>query len=356
MSPTGVRLLFYTHYNCPMQNQWDNIVGHEWATQLMASAIENDRLGHAYLITGPRQVGRSTLARTFAQAINCESPAAEYRPCGQCRSCTLINSDRHPDVRLVEPEVSSRGKLTLKIESIRELLHDLSLASYEAKYKVIILKDFEAATAGAANAFLKTLEEPPARVILILTAKDADTLLPTIASRCRTIGLRPLPPELIEQSLISRWHVDEDDAHLISRLADGRLGWAVQAGESKTMLALREQHLDLLYAALDGNRITRFAVADKMAKKSETIPDIIKSWLSWWRDAVLLGQQAAGHHAFELAISNIDQRRRLDQMSRKAAPKQLYACFEQTNQALWQLEHNANTRLVLENLFLTYPL
>ncbi len=339
-----------------MQNQWENIIGHQWAAQLMASAIEHNRLGHAYLITGPRQVGRSTLARTFAQAINCESPSPELRPCGQCRSCSLIEANRHPDVRIVEPEASSRGKLTLKIESIRELLHDLNLASYEAKYKVIILKEFEAATAGAANAFLKTLEEPPANVILILTAKDADTLLPTIASRCRTIGLRPLPPELIERSLISRWHVDEDDAHLLSKLADGRLGWAVQAAKDQSMLAAREQQLEQLYSALDGNRITRFSIADKMARKSETIPEILKSWLSWWRDAVLLGQQAAGDQGIELAISNIDQRRRLDQMSRKAAPKQLYACFEQTNQALWQLEHNANTRLVLENLFLTYPL
>lgn len=337
-----------------MQNQWDNIVGHQWATQLLASAIKHNRLGHAYLITGPKQVGRCTLARTFAQAINCDDPAPQRRPCGQCRSCSLIGSNRHPDVRIVEPEASSRGKLTLKIESIRELLHDLNLAAYEARYKVIILKDFEAATAGAANAFLKTLEEPPANVILILTAKDADTLLPTIASRCRTIGLRPLPPELIEQSLISRWHIDKEDAHLLSKLADGRLGWAVEACRDQNILSLREQHLDQLYSALDGNRSARFSIADKMTKKSETIPDILKTWLSWWRDAVLLSLQSAEGHGIELSISNIDQRRRLEQTSKQDTEK-LHRCFEQTNQALWQLERNANTRLVLENLFLTYP-
>ena len=130
----------------------------------------------------------------------------------------------------MEPEVSGRGKLTLKIETIRELQQDLNLSAYEARRKVAILTQFDAATIGAANAFLKTLEEPPNKVVLLLTATDADTLLPTISSRCRTIGLRPLPTDLIEQSLTTRWHVPADDAHLLAHLSDGRLGWAVQAG------------------------------------------------------------------------------------------------------------------------------
>ena len=108
---------------------WENIVGHNWAVEMLASGLANDRLGHAYLITGPEQVGKTTLARAFAQALNCEAPEAE-RPCGHCRPCKLIAIDRHPDVKVVSPEVSGRGKLTLKIETIRQLQQDLNLSAY----------------------------------------------------------------------------------------------------------------------------------------------------------------------------------------------------------------------------------
>ena len=333
---------------------WDNVIGHEWAAEILAGAIEHERVGHAYLVTGPEQVGKTTLARTFAQALNCEAADIAQRPCGRCRACNLIAADRHPDVRLLLPEVSGRGKLTLKIDEIRALQQDLSLAAYEVRYKVAILKRFDAATDGAANAFLKTLEEPPRNVVLLLTANDADTLLPTIASRCRIIHLRPLPVALIEQSLRARWQVAGEQALLLAHLADGRLGWAVQAAGDDTRLQERLVHLAQLYEALEGNRVSRFALADKLAHKPELLPDVLKTWLSWWRDLALLAQQAGLNG--ELALTNVDERDHLWQLAQSWRGKQALASLKQTNQALWQLEHNANPRLVVENLLLTYPL
>ncbi|HRO91740.1 MAG TPA: DNA polymerase III subunit delta', partial [Promineifilum sp.] len=184
---------------------WRTIVGHDWAVRLIANAILHDRVGHAYLITGPEQIGKMTLARTFAQALNCTAESG-LRPCGACRACQLIQADKHPDVRVILPEVSERGAMSIKIEQMRRLQQDLSLSTYEANYKVAILKRFDTANLNAANAFLKTLEEPPSNVVLILTATDSDTLLPTINSRCRTIGLRPMPADLIEETLMTRYH------------------------------------------------------------------------------------------------------------------------------------------------------
>ncbi len=343
-----------------MPSNWNNIIGHDWAVQLLAGAIEHDRVGHAYLITGPEHVGKTTLARTFAQALNCEASGglrvasgdSDKSPCGQCRACKLIAEDRHPDVRLVEPEVSGRGKLTLKIETIRDLQHDLNLATYEARRKVAILTRFDAATIGAANAFLKTLEEPPNRVVLLLTATDADTLLPTISSRCRTIGLRPLPTDLIEESLTTRWQVPTDDAHLLAHLSDGRLGWAVGAAQDSTILESRDQHLAWLHEALNGSRVTRFAQADKLSRKPEQLPALLQTWLSWWRDITLLAQ---GPTRNGIALTNIDQESQLSQLAQNWTAEQALTSLKQTNLALWQLERNANTRLVLENLFLIYP-
>lgn len=334
-------------------SKWDDIVGHRWAVNMLASGLTNDRLGHAYLITGPDQVGKTTLARTFAQALNCEAPEAE-RPCGRCRPCKLIAVDRHPDVKLVVPEVSGRGKLTLKIETIRQLQQDLNLSAYEARYKVAILERFDAATIGAANAFLKTLEEPPGKVVLLLTATDADMLLPTIASRCRTLNLRPLPADLIEQSLATRWHVPAEKATLLAHLADGRLGWAVRAAQEESILQTRTEHLALLHEALAGRRAQRFALADKVSRKPETLPDLLKTWLSWWRDLTLLHQRRG--QPVNLILTNVDEIERLEPLAAAWTEQQINTSLNQTNDALWQLERNANTRLVMENLLLAYPI
>ncbi|HFQ94064.1 MAG TPA: DNA polymerase III subunit delta' [Anaerolineae bacterium] len=330
-------------------SEWQNVIGHDWAVEMLAGGITHGRIGHAYLITGPDHLGKTTLARTFAQALNCE--AEGERPCGRCRSCMLIAADHHPDVQLVQPEVSGRGKLTLKIEAIRELQRHLNLSAHEGRYKVAILKRFDAATTGAANAFLKTLEEPPENVVLLLTANDADTLLPTISSRCRTVNLRPSPPNLIEQSLTTRWRVPEDQAHLLAYLADGRIGWAVLAAEDKTILQARAAHLEYLHDALTGNRVSRFQLADKLARKPENLPQILQTWLSWWRDVNLLARQ----NGAPAALTNIDERPLLEETARATDEESALAALKQTNLALWQLERNANTRLALENLLLTYP-
>lgn len=333
---------------------WDQVVGHEWAVALLAGAVANGRVGHAYLITGPDQVGKTTLALTFAQALNCTA-APEERPCGRCRSCRLIAAGHHPDLHLLEPEISARGTPSIKIEAIRDLQHELNLSTHEGRYRVAILTQFDAANLNAANAFLKTLEEPPPSVVLILTASEADALLPTIASRCRTINLRPLDVDLLEQSLATRWGRSADDAELLAHLADGRLGWAISAGEDASILQAREEHLDHLAQALAGSRVSRFALADKLARKPEALPDVLRTWLSWWRDAALAAHAEPGNTAVS-PLSNIDQRAQIEQVAAKWPREAVLRSFKQTGLAIWQLARNANTRLVLEVLLLTYPL
>ena len=330
---------------------WRHIVGHDWAVHLLNSAIAHDRIGHAYLITGPDRVGKMTLGRAFAQAVNCAAPAGQ-RPCGECRSCRLIAEDKHPDVRLILPEISERGAQAIKIEQVRRLQQDLSLSTYEARYKVALLKRFDTANLNAANAFLKTLEEPPSNVILLLSAIDSDTILPTINSRCRTIGLRPLPATLIEETLMTHHHhAPPDEANLLAHLADGRLGWAIGAREDHTLLQERRIHLDALHQALRGSLVARFALAESLARKADALPPLLRTWLSWWRDAALL---AYGRRQSE-TISNVDELGRLHELAGQWPRHGVLAALRQTETALRQLTQNANTRLVLENVMLNYP-
>ena len=330
---------------------WDNIVGHEWAVDGLRSALAYHRVGHAYLITGPAQIGKATLARTFAQALNCTAADPDERPCGLCRACMLIAAEKHPDIRRVVGETSGRGKVTLKIDQIRELNQALNLTAAEARYKVAIIEQFDAANASAANAFLKTLEEPPRNVILLLTATDAETLLPTIPSRCRTIALRPVPAPIIQKALETRWMIDPEQATLLAHLADGRMGWAIQSAEDGTALAEREEQLALLNQTFGQTRVQRFAVADKLAKKPELLPDLLKIWLSWWRDLVLVtvGQSD------EASLTNIDHKSELYGLAEQFPTGSAVASLQSTEKSLLYLKSNANTRLVMENLLLHYP-
>ena len=174
------------------------VTGHTWAIEHLVRSLEHGRVRHAYLITGPAGIGKTTLARAFAQAVNCLD--GQNRPCGVCRACKLIAHDGHADVNLVQAEGN-----TLKIEQVRDLQRMLSLRPVEGRYRVVILRRFQEASGPAMDALLKTLEEPPPYVILLLTADTPDGLLPTIKSRCQPINLRLLPATMIRHALESRW-------------------------------------------------------------------------------------------------------------------------------------------------------
>jgi DNA polymerase-3 subunit delta' len=329
--------------------EWDRIVGHGWAVEHLRQALQSDRLGHAILITGPEQVGKTLLARTIAQALNCLEIEPSERPCGRCRACKLIAADRHPDVRLLEPEITGRGKLQIRIDTIRELAQELTLAPYEARRRIAILRRFDAANPNAANAFLKTLEEPPDKVLLILTALDATSLLPTIASRCRELPLRPLAADQVQEALVNRWRADPTQARLLAHFADGRLGLAVQALSEPGQLEERQTALEALDAVLAADLVERFALADKLARDAEALPDLLRAWISWWRDLALIAWDEPA------ILVNLARRDQLTRLAGRWPQAQIVAALERTLRAVSKLEANANTRLVMEVLLLDYP-
>ncbi len=330
-------------------NLWTRIVGHDWAVEQLRSAIQHDRLGHAHLITGPERVGKTSLARTLAQAVNCVAPEAARRPCGQCRPCGLIAADRHPDVRLLAPEVSARGLATIRIDQVRELAADLNLAPYEARRRVAILRRIDAASISAANAFLKTLEEPPEGVLLMLTAPDAASLLPTLVSRCRHLALRPVPAESIAATLIERWGADARHAQLLAHLAEGRIGWAIAALQDDALLQDRAETLKQLQLVLGADLLERFASAERLARTPEALPDLIRGWSAWWRDLAMVSWRQTG------GIVNLDQLSQMEQLAGAWGQRAILDALSRTQRAADQLWANANSRLLLENLFLAYP-
>jgi DNA polymerase-3 subunit delta' len=165
-----------------------SVIGHEWAVRLLSGQIAAGRTRHAYLFTGAPGLGKTTLAMRLAQAFNCIGGSP---PCNKCRPCDLIGRGGHPDVLIVQPEGTS-----IKIEAIRDLQAALTLRPLEARFRVALILNANRLTDAAADALLKTLEEPPATARLLLTSESAEATLPTIVSRCQVITLRPVPVQV----------------------------------------------------------------------------------------------------------------------------------------------------------------
>ena len=322
------------------------MLGHEWAVDLLRGHRANERIRHAYLITGPQGVGRRTLAIRLAQALNCSQPVEPAIPCGECRACRLIEKMQHPDFSVVQAEEAGRA---LKVDQIRELQRTLSLSPYEATYKIALLLRFEEANPNAANALLKTLEEPPPQVIMLLTASDAEALLPTIISRCEVIRLRPLSIEQVSEGLQTRWGLPAEDAHLLAHLSGGRPGYALNLSQNPEVLEQRQSQLDEHQRLLSASRVERFSYAEELSKDKPILQSTLQTWLTFWRDVML---RTAGSSA---PLTNIDRESEIDSLAGKVVLATAQTTVNQLERSIEQIERYINARLVTEVLMLDLP-
>ncbi len=324
---------------------WD-LLGHTWAVHLLQNHIRSGRRRHAYLFTGPQGVGRRTLALRMAQALNCPTPSAPGVPCGTCNTCRHIADMQHPDLYVVQAEQVGG---TLKVDQIRTLQHGLSLAPYAAAHKIALLLRFEEAHPSAANALLKTLEEPPPNVVLLLTASDSEALLPTIVSRCEVLRLRPLPANLVAQGLQERWQVPADTARLLAHISNGRPGYALGLYQHPERMEARRQAIETLLELLPADRVTRFAAAENLSKQSETLTETLLTWLGLWRDVFLCSSGA------KRPLTNLDYEQQIHALAAALPFETAGAYLKVLQTTLERLEENVNPKLALEVCLLDLP-
>ncbi|MFO7323733.1 MAG: DNA polymerase III subunit [Chloroflexota bacterium] len=322
------------------------VYGHDWAVHHLRKSMANRRVRHGYLIIGPESVGKETLARAFAMALNCQDPDGEKHPCGVCRSCALILSGNHPDLIYSETDPNTG---VLKIEELRSVMNRLALKPFEGRFRIAILRDFDHAQPRAQDALLKTLEEPPPQALLILLSQSLEALLPTITSRAQRLHLRSVPATVIRDVLIEHYGAEPEQATLLARLSGGRLGWAISALQDPTRLEQRSQALDLLEACLEQNRNARFKLAEELARDKQTLGAVLELWQTYWRDLVLLCEGS------RLAPANYDRADRLERLAGRLQPDEALAALRATSDLLKSLSLNINARLALEVMFLDYP-
>jgi DNA polymerase-3 subunit delta' len=214
-----------------------DIVGQEMAVSLLSRALEQGP-SHAYLFAGPPGVGKSETALAFAAGLACADGG-----CGTCNHCRRVQKGLHPDVEIVAPE----GNLIL-VEQIRDVTYHSAYRPYEARAKVYVFLEAEKFNAEAANAFLKTLEEPPAHVHFLLVSDHPERLIPTIASRCQLVTFSSVSVSSLAADLVGRLGLSPREADLIARVAGGNLS---EARELATLESARRQRDRLLDLARD---------------------------------------------------------------------------------------------------------
>jgi DNA polymerase III subunit delta' len=328
------------------------VIGQDKAVNSLKRSLSEGRLSHAYLFVGPEHVGKMTLAVTLAQALNCTSAD---RPCGECSACRRIASGKHTDIYIVrradvsESEESAQRK-NITIDQIRELEHSVNLKPYEGGWRVVIIDGAEFMNDEAANALLKTLEEPPESTVFVLLTTDEVALLPTIHSRCRKIELSPLPIQALRQALVERFEAPPERADLLARLSHGAIGWAISATSDGKILEERSENLASLISLEDADIIARFEFANKMAtlfgKNRVLVRDRLELWLTWWRDLLLMKNGCVEF------VTNADRQDILEQQAGKYSLNSISGIIKSIQEAMHQLEQNANPRLTLEVLVL----
>ncbi|GAB4253920.1 DNA polymerase III subunit delta' [Deferrisoma sp.] len=215
---------------------FDRIVGHERPLRVLRRSLSSGRIPHAYLFWGPSGIGKSLVAREVARVLLCRSEEALGRAeaCGACRSCGRLDSGTHPDLHVLEA-----GGARVGVDEVRGLQEALAYRAFEGGRRVAILPDAARLTREAANALLKTLEEPPEGVHLILIASHREQLLPTVVSRCQGIRFDPLDDAAVERVLVG-CGIDGAEARRLAGIVAGRPGRVLARGVGEFLEFLGE--------------------------------------------------------------------------------------------------------------------
>lgn len=223
-----------------------DIIDQKQIVEHMQNALSTGKISHAYIIEGEEDAGKEFITNIFAKAIQCESKETRdgyIEACNKCHSCIQAASHSHPDIITVTHEKPA----TISVDDIRtQVRDDVIIKPYSSKYKIYIIPEGEKMNAAAQNALLKTLEEPPAYVIIFILTSNLSAFLQTIISRCIVLSMKPAMDESIKKYLMSSFHVVDYKAEVCASFARGNVGKALELAEDEHFENLRNNTIDLI--------------------------------------------------------------------------------------------------------------
>jgi DNA polymerase III subunit delta' len=360
---------------------WNSIIGQRRAKEILQRSIEQNRVAHAYLLWGPRGVGKDALALEFAKTLLCERQGSEA--CDACASCTKIHILQHPNLKIVfalpaarseknndngeakfQPDIREeiRSQIAEKaknpyfhfeipkatqinIGTIRDVKKESSLAAYEKGMKIFIISDAEMMNDTSANSMLKVLEEPLSDTLFLLTTSRKEKLLPTIISRCQSVRCEVLTDADIERALTERETIPTEQARLVSRLAGGDYSAALELVH-EDLVSQRAEAVRFLRATLSGRSVTLLEdIEERIAENDRgAVDQFLSLLLVWFRDAMLMKEQGAE------GIINQDQQEDLLKFLSRFGNANFPASIGAVERALELLRGNVYLPLVLLSL------
>lgn len=322
---------------------FQDIIGQEHIKEHLLHGIEHDKTSHAYLLQGELGAGKEFIAGTFAKILQCEKQGT--KPCGECRSCKQMDSRNHPDViRVTHEKPNSIG-----VEDIRkQLTQDISIKPYYGPRKIYIISECEKMTVQAQNALLKTLEEPPAYALILLLTTNAESLLPTILSRCVTLHMRPVKDRVVEEYLMKDLQIPDYKAKVCAAFARGNIGKARVLAKSEDFDHVKEEAVSLLKYVHDMEIVEITAAIKRITDFKLDVTNYLDIIMVWFRDILLFkATKDPNTLIFKEEIQQI----------KKIADRSSYEGLEDILEALIKaqvrLNANVNFDLTMELLFLT---
>ena len=319
-----------------------NIIGQEQIKAHLQGALESKKVSHAYIINGEKSSGKEFIARIFAMALQCEQEGTD--PCNECRSCKQALSGNQPDILYVSHEKPN----TISVDDIRvQVNNNVAVKPYSSRYKVYIINEAEKMTPQAQNAILKTLEEPPEYVVILLLVSNVNTLLPTVLSRCVLLNMKPVRDSLMKKYLMEELRVPDCKADVCVAFARGNVGKAKALASSEEFENVKNEALGLLKYVQDMEIPEIVMAIKRIGEYRLEVNDYLDILAIWYRDVLLFKATAdVNHLVFREEIQTI----------RKVAGRSSYEGIENVIRALdkakRRLDANVNFDLAMELLFL----
>lgn len=320
-----------------------SVCGHARVIDFLRAGLDAEKLAHAYLFAGPSGVGKTTVATALAQAFNC--PAAPGRGCGTCSVCTRIARKVHPDYVEVEPD----GRY-IRVAQVRELETRVELGAHEGHVLVVVLTPADRMNTAAANALLKTLEEPKSGVCFVLASAAPHALLATVRSRCQILRFGPLAHDDVLGFLIEKLGFSREKAALPARLAEGSIGRALDLAQRVDLYESRRRVLEVLRKTHVRPQPTAlFALAETLSGLKDELETFLEYLRLCLRD---LAWNGAGSPSLQKRILDRELVAELgDQLN--AFPPRVYLSWDRAvERSLRALNANANRKLTMEQMLI----
>lgn len=308
--------------------------------KLLFESIQTGRIGHAYLFCGPDGIGRKTMARCFAEALTCETDSV--LPCERCEACVLNRNNTNPDVLWIRQQ---EGKATVGVEEIRSVQEEISTAPQFGKYKILLFEHAEKMTVQAQNALLKTLEEPPSYIVMILISSNNALLLDTVKSRAVRVDFKRNTDEEVFKAFQHKYGTTAVDKHILCEYADGIIGRALSMADPAQYEKICDKILQCVRDLPDGGGRAFCSFENLFAEYAGQKEIFFFTLYSLFRDIGL-----SARYGESISLQNVQAVDRIQNLGGKIGYHNAMECVRQIGRTWRLLGQNVNYKLAADAL------